>query len=180
MQMRSRPLLLLSIASFVVMLLSAVAFLVYRNQETIFGGSAGSSQAAIYFEEAAKPQLNQPYQITVYGDSPILNINAVGFYMRYDPQKVRVSEIDTLRSFCQFYPEKKFDNQLGSLSLACGAPHPGVKGKFEIATITFIPTTIGSSSLLIDSRSSLLVSDGKGTNVLQDYPTWEISVRAEL
>jgi hypothetical protein len=165
---------LVAVVSFVVMILAFGSFLVLRDGSVVLGGTH-DAQATLRFEPVGSPKLNQPYVVKVIASSPRDNLNSVGIYMRFDPQKLRVNEMDTLKSFCQFYPEKKFDNQLGYISLACGAPHPGVRGEIELMTLTFFPLLEGNSQILVDGKSALLRSDGKGTNVLTDYPSLEVS-----
>lgn len=161
-----------AIVSFVVMLVAFGLFFWLKDPGLKL---ADGESALLRLEPQNEPKVNQPYMVKVMVSSPSEPINSVGIYLRFDPQKLKVMEFDTLKSFCQLYPEKKFDNQLGSISLACGAPHPGAKGEIELMSITFMPLVEASSQILVDSGSALLKSDGKGTNLLKDYPVLEVS-----
>lgn len=160
--------------SFAIMALSIGAIWLISRDGSIVGVPADGS-VSLMLEEEAEPHINQPYIVRVVANSPRDSINSVGIYLRFDPQKLRVVEMDTLKSFCQYYPEKKFDNNLGQVSLACGAPHPGAKGEMELMSLTFLPLTESSSQILVDAKSALLRSDGKGTNLLREYPKLEVS-----
>lgn len=167
----------LTLVSLGVMIISGLLFWFERNNQLVVKPEEG---ATLRYESLSQPKLNQAYVVRVVADSKRDNINSAGIYLRFDPQKLRVSELDTLQSFCQFYPEKKFDNQLGSISLACGAPHPGVRGEVEIMRITFLPLVESNSQVLLDSKSVLLRSDGVGTNLLKEYPWLEVSPGVSL
>jgi len=123
---------------------------------------------------------NQPFNLSININTNKQAANAVGLYLRFDPKKLQVVDLDTSQSFCQFYPEKKYDNQLGSISLACGSPHPGVTGTSTILKLQLIPLTSGTITLTLDPRSQILLSDGKGTNVLLEHPQLPINVRTHL
>jgi hypothetical protein len=123
-----------------------------------------------------KVALNQPFDISVIINTQGKNVNAVGAYLLFDPTKLQVMQMDTKPSFCQFYPEKKFDNQLGTISLACGTPHPGVNGRSVLMNIQFIPHSLGQTTIYLDPRSQILASDGKGTNILTTFPQKVINV----
>lgn len=111
---------------------------------------------------------NVPFEAKISVDPNKQSANAVALYLQFDSKNLEVVDIDTTTSFCQFYPEKKFDNNIGRIQLACGAPHPGVNVESELIKIKFIPKILGTTSLVIDSRSQILLSNGKGTNILTD------------
>ena len=143
---------------------------------TISPFSSGHKQGTVYFQGEHKVGMYQPLVIKVMADTAGQSVNAAGVYLKFDPEKLQVNEINTLESFCQYYPEKKFDNRLGIISLACGSPHPGFKGSDELLSITFTPVIAGSTSIQLISNSTLMLSDGKGTNILTSYPTWEVQI----
>lgn len=124
--------------------------------------------------------VNSPFDIQVSVDSSNQNVNAVGFYLRFDPRHLELLDFDTSASFCQFYPEKKYSNDVGTMSLACGSPHPGFSGEADLITITFMPKLVTNTILSVDPKSQILLSDGKGTNILDDYPQVKISILNSL
>jgi hypothetical protein len=117
-----------------------------------------------------KVLVNQPFKLTLEMDTQNQNVNAAGVYLIFEASKLRVLNIDTADSFCQFYPEKRFDNNLGMVSLACGSPHPGFSGKNNLVTLELMPLVLGKTQVSIDPKSQLLLSNGKGTNILTDFP----------
>lgn len=123
-----------------------------------------------------KVNLNQPFKAIVHLHTGNVTVNAIGLNLKYESQKLRVVSIDTTQSFCQFYPEKKFNDNLGEVKLSCGSPNPGFSGDNPIIIIEFMPVKIGTTSLIIGPQSQILKSDGKGTNVLSDYPQKAINI----
>jgi hypothetical protein len=130
----------------------------------------------IKMETPIQVMINQPFDVTLLMDTAKQNVNAVGLYVIFDPTKLKLLQIDTRASFCQFYPEKKFDNQLGTVALACGSPHPGVNGQSSLMVLTFMPTSVGETELKMTNKSQILKSDGKGTNILSAYPSAKLTV----
>jgi len=124
--------------------------------------------------------VNQPFKVDIQMDTAGQAANAVGVYLHFDPQRLQLLNIDTTQSFCQFYPEKKFDNDLGIVSLACGSPHPGVTGKNTVMTLEFLPTAVGATSITTDPKSKILLSDGKGTNILYNPPVINLNILQNL
>ncbi len=125
-------------------------------------------------------QVSKPFQVTVSLDTNKQNINAAGVYLKYDPRYLILLDLDTRSSFCQFYPEKKFDNNLGTVSLSCGSPHPGISGENNLMILTFMPQLTGTTTIITDSHSRLLLSNGKGTNILQEFPSAKITILNSL
>jgi len=109
--------------------------------------------------------VNIPITLNFMSNSNDQSVNAVSLQVTFDPKVLEVIKIDTTQSFCQFYPENRFNNNLGTLSIQCGAPHPGFKGENVIASVQFLPKLITQTSLNISNESMILVSDGKGTNI---------------
>lgn len=120
-------------------------------------------------ESPSEVPVNSPFNVRFIVDSKGKNTNAVALYVKFDPQKLSVLNIDTSNSFCQFYPENKFDNTQGTISLQCGAPSPGFKGKDTLISISFMSQNIGETYLDLSEKSKILIDDGKGTNIFSDF-----------
>jgi hypothetical protein len=103
-------------------------------------------------------------------------VNATGVYLFFEPEYFQVQQLDTTMSFCQFYPEKKYDNNLGQVSVACGSPHPGISGEDTLMVIELIPIKLGDSTIRMGKTSQILASDGYGSNILNEYPWVPISI----
>lgn len=142
---------------------------------------AGSQKnASLNLLQASDAFLNQTFEVSVQMDTLGSSVNAVGVYLRFDPQALQLLDYDTETSFCQFYPEKKFDNHAGTVSLACGSPHPGVRGSNQLLTIKFIAKQLGMTTLYALPESQILKSDGTGTNILDTHPSLVIDVKSKI
>lgn len=160
-----------------LVLVGAVFFLIVQgngNRLPTLGISNVDGVIIISAEE--KVALNQPFDVSVEIDTLGNKVNAAGIYLRFDPKKLQLLDIDTKQSFCQFYPEKKFDNNLGTVSLACGSPHPGLQGTSTMLQLKFLPILVGSTTIRITEKSQMLASDGKGTNILSKYPQVTVNI----
>jgi hypothetical protein len=120
--------------------------------------------------------LNQTFKVVVSLDTQKLAVNAIGLNLNYESEKLRVVNIDTTQSFCQFYPEKKFNDNVGKINLSCGSPEPGFTGQNDVLIIEFKSIKIGNTSIIMDPQSKILLSDGKGSNVLREFPQTQVKI----
>ncbi|OGV92876.1 hypothetical protein A3B57_02745 [Microgenomates group bacterium RIFCSPLOWO2_01_FULL_47_10] len=123
-----------------------------------------------------KVHYNQPFKAVFSLDTNGRSVNAIGLIINYENDNLRVVTIDTTKSFCQFYPEKKFNDSLGKVFLSCGSPSPGFSGESTVIEVEFMPVKIGQTSLLLDQNSKILLSDGKGSNILTEFPKASITI----
>lgn len=144
-----------------------------RAQLPRFGGP---KPGVLTLEMPERVVVDQPFTVTVTANTQGQVVNAAGIYIHFEPSKLRLLDMDTQNSFCQFYPEKRFDNNIGTISLSCGSPHPGFKGENQLLTLRFMPLSVGTSVIRTAQTSKLLLSDGKGTNILTDYPLTSIRI----
>jgi len=172
--------LFVSIASFVVFVIALLFFRFSTNPPDIAGMFKTVKNGSLVLEIEDRVVVNTPFTVSAIVDSSNQKVNAVGFYLRYEPQHLELIDFDTSGSFCQFYPEKKFDNSVGIMSLACGSPHPGFSGKSTLITLTFMPKVVANSIISVDPKSQILLSDGKGTNILETFPQERISILNSL
>ena len=120
--------------------------------------------------------LNKSFVTNIVMNTNGHSVNATGLQLLYQQDSLRVISIDTTESFCQFYPEKKINDTLGTITLSCGSPNPGFSGENTIIKIEFQPLKVGTTTLTVDSNSKILLNDSKGTNILQEYPQKKINV----
>jgi hypothetical protein len=142
------------------------------SEPVILAASARGSELILNIPE--RIQVNEPFQLIIRVDTHNERVNAAGIYLSFDPHMLQVLQQDTRSSFCQFYPEKKYDNRTGTVSLACGSPHPGFSGSNTLMILEFMPLKVGASVIRTSQQSQILKSDGKGTNILSAYPMVEI------
>jgi hypothetical protein len=164
------------IGSLIVMIISLILLWFLSRDGTITILGSKSKSAVMDIAQPANVQLNQPFTAEVVIDSLGNKVNAAGVYLRFDPQHLRLLDLNTRSSFCQFYPEKKFDNNLGTVSLACGSPHPGIAGTSTLMELSFLPIGVGTTIIKATEESQILVSDGKGNNILSEYPQSPVTI----
>ncbi len=129
-----------------------------------------------YISGDTQASVNVPLLVSFGIDSNNQLVNAVSLQVEYDPKYLEVVKVDTTQSFCQFYPENRFNNMQGTLSIQCGAPHPGFKGKGVVASVQFIPKNVSQTNIAVSDKSMILVSDGKGTNIFTKPLTHPLTV----
>lgn len=157
-------------------LLAGAGLYLSLKPESVRLPGAAKNPGVLGFSVPDQIEVNQPFVVKVQADTMGSSVNAVGVYLNYDPKVLRLNQMNSIESFCQFYPEKKFDNNLGTISLACGSPHPGFKGTSTILNLEFMPLTAGTTTLRMSENSRMLVSDGKGTNILKTLPAKQITI----
>jgi hypothetical protein len=94
-------------------------------------------------------------------------VNAVDVILTYDPAEAEVEEIRTDSStFCDYFTEKRIDQERGEVRIACVELPPGLPGESSIiASVVVYPKK--SFSLRFSPESQVLANDGLGTNVLR-------------
>jgi len=170
----------LLIGSFLTLLGSILAFKLIYDPPKIANIFKNVKPAALNIVKPEKIFLGQPFKINLVIDSAKQDVNAVGIYLKFESDKIQILDLDTTESFCQFYPEKKFDNHLGTVTIACGSPHPGFSGTNTLATIELMPLAIGTTHLAVDPNSKVLLSDGRGTNTLTEPVGTDFVVQTTL
>lgn len=171
---------IIPILSFVVLLIVALYFQFHDKQVSILSAFHTVKHGTLRMEYPDRISVNKPFDVEVYVNSNNQSVNAVGLYLRYEPAHLELISFDTSSSFCQFYPEKKFDNSVGIMSLACGSPHPGFSGESKLLTLTFMPKIVTNTLLSVDPKSQILLSDGKGTDILEEFPQERLSILNSL
>lgn len=122
--------------------------------------------------------VEKTFKVTVVVDTHNYYVNAVQSYIKYDPRVLQVKKTTTVDSFCKFYPENTYSNDKGLIKLSCGTPYPGFKGKNSIQTIEFLAKAIKTTKLEVAKDSMVLANDGKGTNLLKNFPVKTINIKA--
>lgn len=182
MKITDAKLLIILTISFVVMVGSLVVILATQKGISLnpIRGS-GDGTAELHLNGPKSVGLNQPFTVLVEADTKGNDVNAVGVYLRFDATSLQLLSMDTTQSFCQLYPEKRYDQSLGTISLACGSPHPGFNGSNTLMKLEFLPTKLGISTITSEIKSQLIKSDGKGnSNLLNGYPHLEIGIQNTL
>ncbi len=124
--------------------------------------------------------VGKKFTVKINVDTMGNSVNAVQSYLKFDPKILQVSTSSTENSFCKFYPENKFDNTDGIVKLSCGAPYPGFRGAGIIQEIEFVSKAINTTYIYLDNESMVLANDGKGTNLLKEFPKETIKIKAGM
>jgi hypothetical protein len=172
--------ILLPLFFLIILLLSGFSLYRVVAGKSLLPFSRTYKVGAIYFAGERRVGVSQPFTVKLKVDSSGQFVNAAGVQLRFDPARLQVMEMNTLESFCQYYPDKKYDNKMGVISLSCGSPHPGSKNPNTLLEVKFTPLTIGNTVIYMSDTSKLLLSNGKGTNILHDFPQWEVQVVSRL
>ena len=143
-------------------------------------GRSANSVGKYTINAPKEASISGPIKVDLTVDTKDKAVNAVALYLKFPTNRMRALSMDTSNSFCEFFPENKFDNNTGLIKLACGLPTPGFTGVGSVATLTFEPLSTGSAKLQILPRSAILLNDGKATNILSAYPVHEVLILGNL
>ncbi len=103
-------------------------------------------------------------------------INTIKANLSFSLSKLALIQADKEQSFCSFFIEEKIDNEQGVYSLSCGAPNPENSLQMPIVRLTFKKLEAGWAKVKFLEDSSVLASDGLGTNILGDREIHNIYV----
>lgn len=99
-------------------------------------------------------------------------INVVQADLSFDPSVIEVVDIVTDQTFLEFFVQKEFNNDQGYVRLTGGNPNPGYRQPTGlIATLYLRGKTPSALELRYLNSSLVLANDGKGTNLLADFPS---------
>lgn len=162
------------IDSFLMLILTLLsASIVYGEYQLI---SKFTSPEIPRIAEFSIPTKNQ-YQVAEIFPFPIeleripTSINAFQADVSFDPQLLEVVDLTTDGTFASFFVQKEYDNEKGYIRLSGGVPNPGYRQASGIlGTAYFRGKAPGATQLIYLDTSLVLANDGRGTNLLSDYP----------
>lgn len=120
-----------------------------------------------------------PLKIEIKGiKSPV---NVIQADLSFDPKKIEVVDISTDESFAKFFVQKDINNTLGYTRLTGGVPNPGYSQDSGIfGTVYLRGISPGLVTVTYLDSSLALANDGKGTNILKNYPQTSYVILPEL
>lgn len=137
----------------------------------------GGSQATFESPSPGTYKLNEPFYFDLVVDSRTQAINLIKSDITFDPTILEVVEINTSKSFSTIFSNKDFSNKDGSIRVIGGLPNPGFLGEDgNFVRIQFMAIGTGATNLQILQTSKILANDGKGTNLLDDYNSFPVTV----
>ena len=130
-----------------------------------------ASVAEFTIPTRATKQLGEVFALPLELTNIPAAINVVQADISFDPSFVEVIDINVDNTFTKFLVQKEFDNQKGYARLTGGLPNPGYSGKTGlIGTIYFKTKAVGATELSYLDSSLVLANNGRGTNLLSDFP----------
>lgn len=100
------------------------------------------------------------------------SINTIQADISFDSNQVEVVDISTTDSFANVFVQKEINNQGGWARLTGGLPNPGFhENRGTFGTVYFQAKTPGLIKIEFLSTSMVLANDGRGTNILKDFPS---------
>lgn len=98
-------------------------------------------------------------------------INMVQADLAFDPQIIEVVDISTDGTFANFFVQKEFSNEQGYIRVTGGVPNPGYRQPTGLLATAYLRGKIpGAVELTYLNTSLILANDGRGSNLLSDYP----------
>lgn len=115
----------------------------------------------------------QPLKFPIAIESPTEPINAVHVELTFDPAHLQVTEISFDQSFATVFIHRSYDNEAGTIVLTGGIPYPGFRAEKPtiFAEVVFRVLKAGETEISYTPNSSVHQADGKGSNLLYDFPS---------
>lgn len=169
--------------TFVILLLTFISLgVVYLENTVIDNSGILRSFKTVSFNIPDKSQYRTneifPMKIQISGIKTAINV--VQADITFDPEVLEVIEISTKDSFASIFVQKDINNNLGYVRLTGGIPSPGYnKEEGVFGTVFFKAKSAGLVTVSFLPTSLVLADDGRGTNVLKDFPTTSYVIRPE-
>ncbi len=98
-------------------------------------------------------------------------VNAIQADLGFNPERLEVEEISTQDSFANIFVQKEINNEAGWARLTGGSPNPGFFSDHGVfGTVYFKGKSPGVAKIEFLPSSMVLANDGRGTNVLKEFP----------
>lgn len=167
-----RSALINSVVILVISVFSAGVVFIESLILTRFGFIPASKTASFVVPSKGQYKLGEIFSMRVDVGNLKTSINAVQADIEFDADKIEVVDVTTRESFASIFINKEINNSYGWLRITGGIPNPGYVGDDTLfSTVYFRGTKPGVASVRFLPSSMVLANDGKGTNILRDYPT---------
>lgn len=108
-------------------------------------------------------------------------INAVSAVVQYNPAFLQVVNMTTENSFCVYYLDNTFDNIKGEVKVSCGVSSPGFQGDSIVVHLNMRAKAAGDTTVRLNkAESRVLANDGKGTDITDELPQLDLTVKQVL
>jgi hypothetical protein len=149
----------------------------------IFGGGspvfAETQSASLYLSPYSGAFfVGNTFDVSVFVNTEENNINAVEVNLKFPPELLQVTSPTANFSFISIWADQpSYSNKEGIISFKGGVPNPGIKTSAGlISTITFRAKAPGVAKISFLDSSQVLLSDGKGTNILKSTANGEYNL----
>ena len=103
------------------------------------------------------------------------SINASGVVLNFATSSINILGTLTGNSFCDFFLDNNFDNNLGVLKLSGMKPYPGVATTSLLGQVIFEKIDSTTSTIAISKEKSMvLANNGFATNILASTTDLEL------
>lgn len=170
-----------------IVFLSAASLLVIFTEIAILSQGGINPAAMIYGKKASFviPEKNtypmgREFYFDINTSASTVPVNVVQADINFDRDLLLVDRIDTSDSFATIFTQKEYSNEEGWIRIIGGLPNPGYLGEYKkFARIYFVPKKVGVGRVEFLKSSRLLANDGKGTNIITEFPTSSIYITEE-
>lgn len=149
----------------------------------IFGGVspvfAETQSASLYLSPYSGTfYVGSTFDVSIFVNTEENNINAVEVSLSFPPELLQVTSPTASFSFISIWADQpSYSNKDGTISFKGGVPNPGIKTSAGlVSTITFRAKSPGVAKISFSDSSKILLSDGKGTNILKSTANGEYNL----
>ncbi len=164
---------LVNSAVIAVMSVLSIGFVFLENQ-LLFRSTWQTSAQTATFRIPTRGQylLGEVFSMKIELTDLPTTINAVQADIGFDPSQVEVVDISTENSFASIFIQKEMNNEVGWARLTGGLPNPGYSEESGVfATVFFRAKEPGVTQIEFLPSSRVLANDGRGTDVLKEFPS---------
>ena len=148
-----------------IVLILVVSFLVAPSAKAVGASLYLSPQTGTFF-------VGSTFDVSIFVNTEENSINAVQADLKFPPDLLQVTSPTTGSSFISIWADQPFySNKEGIIRFKGGVPSPGINTSSGlISTVSFRAKHHGTAEIFFLESSKVLLSDGKGTNILKTSP----------
>lgn len=137
----------------------------------------GRQNVSLVLPEKNKFEIGKDFYLDISVAAEKTPVNVVQTDLKFDPDLLSVSRIDTENSMMTIFTQKDFSNEEGWIRIVGGITSPGFLGERSIfARVFFMPKKTGVSEIEFLKTSKILAADGEGTVLPNDFRNAKVEV----
>lgn len=134
----------------------------------VFGAGEAHAASLSVNPPAGTLVVGNTFDVSLFLDTQGQTINAVEVSLRFPPDKLQLVSPSTGQSIISIWTaQPRFNNQTGRIDLQGGTPGGINVSNGLVTTLTFRVKSVGNAILRFLDNSSVLLHDGRGTDVLE-------------